>query len=234
MSKAVPTCWTVIQGAAAGNSEDREEFAQRYEPVIRAYLGSRWAQSPFLADLDDVVQEVFLECFRSGGVLDTVDPAKPGGFRPFLYGVLRNVALRAEARQAKQANRSPATSVDLEAIARSETTLSRLFDREWAKVQVRAAGELHEQRARQEGPEALRRIELLRLRFAGEMPIREIAKHWNMDADLLHREQTRARREFKQALIDVVHFQHPAPPEEVLRECEEILALLASDAPARS
>src|SRR5262245_7244949 len=66
---AESTCWTVTRGAALGSAGDREEFARRYLPVIRAYLSSRWRHSPHLRDLDDAVQEVFVECFGQGGVL---------------------------------------------------------------------------------------------------------------------------------------------------------------------
>src|SRR5262249_19049067 len=34
------TCWTVIHAAAAGAAADREQFAQRYGPVVRAYLAA--------------------------------------------------------------------------------------------------------------------------------------------------------------------------------------------------
>ena len=34
---------------------------------------------------------MFLTCFREGGALDRVDPARAGGFRAFLYGIARNV-----------------------------------------------------------------------------------------------------------------------------------------------
>ena len=86
------TCWTVIQAAAAGSATDRQAFARRYGPVVRAYLATRWRSSPCLHDLDDAVQEVFVECFKPDGVLDRAD--RDRGFRPFLYGVVRNVALR--------------------------------------------------------------------------------------------------------------------------------------------
>jgi RNA polymerase sigma factor (sigma-70 family) len=230
MSNAVPTCWTIVRGAAEGRAADREEFARRYGPVVRAYLGSRWAKSPVSAELDDVVQDVFVECFRAGGALDRADAGHSGGFRPFLYGVIRNVALRAEARLAKAADRAPASAVDLGEIVADETTLSRAFDCAWARARVREAAELHLERARKDGREAVRRVEILRLRFAEGLPIREIARRWALDADLLHREQTRARREFKQALIDVVQFQHPSSADDVQRECEEILALLSGEA----
>ena len=70
----VETCWTLIRAAAAGEEEDRSVFAHRYLPVVRSYLGVRWESSVLRSQLDDAVQEVFLECFRRGGVLARVDP----------------------------------------------------------------------------------------------------------------------------------------------------------------
>src|SRR6516165_9150397 len=83
------TCWTVIQAAAAGDAAERSQFARHYERVIRSYLSARWQRSTLLQHLDDAVQEVFVECFKSGGILDRVDYERAGGFRPFLYGVVR-------------------------------------------------------------------------------------------------------------------------------------------------
>src|SRR4051794_37515406 len=100
MSSPDLTCWTVIRGAARGDARDRDDFARRYEPVVRAYLTARWRSSGRLGWLDDAVQEVFVECFRRGGALDRVEPDRPGGFRAFLYGVVRIVALRAESAKA--------------------------------------------------------------------------------------------------------------------------------------
>ena len=98
-------CWTVIEGAAAGRKEDRDEFARRYVPAVRAYLAARWQASPFAQELDDATQEVFLECFRQSGVLERADRSRPGGFRAFLYGVVRNVALRIGTRRAQERER---------------------------------------------------------------------------------------------------------------------------------
>ena len=64
------TCWTVIRAAAAGSAGDRDELARRYRAVIRAYLAARWRGSPLRPDLEDAVQEVFVECFRQGGALE--------------------------------------------------------------------------------------------------------------------------------------------------------------------
>ncbi|MBN2489659.1 MAG: sigma-70 family RNA polymerase sigma factor, partial [Planctomycetes bacterium] len=103
------TCWTVIQGAARGRAEDREEFALRYAPVLRSYLQGRWGDSPLAAHLDDAVQDVFVECFKESGVLDRADRIGQGSFRRFLYGVVRNVARRFEERTAG-AREAPASA----------------------------------------------------------------------------------------------------------------------------
>ena len=90
---SVVTCWTLIQGAAAGEAKDRETFALLYEPVLRAYLGARWKHSPLLREMDDVVQDVFIECFKQGGALAGAGRrTRSGAFRAFLHGVVRNVA----------------------------------------------------------------------------------------------------------------------------------------------
>src|SRR5262245_14743702 len=102
------TCWTVLRDAAAGASTAREAFAGRYESMVRAYLAARWRASPLAQELDDAVQEVFVECLRHGGGLERVRPDRAGGFRAFLYGLVRNVALRFEQRRAQgEARRAP-------------------------------------------------------------------------------------------------------------------------------
>src|SRR5262245_53103142 len=105
MTAPESTCWTVIHAAAAGSARDREEFARRYGPVVRTYLASRWRSSPCLQQLDDAVQEVFVECFRPDGVLARAE--RDRGFRPFLYGVARNVARRIETERVRHRERQP-------------------------------------------------------------------------------------------------------------------------------
>jgi RNA polymerase sigma-70 factor (ECF subfamily) len=227
MSPPATTCWTIIRGAAAGGAEDRDRFARRYAPVVRAYLAARWRSGVLLAEIDDGVQEVFVECFRAGGVLENADADRAGGFRPFFYGMVRNVALRIETRRARAREQQSPSGVDLEAVATSEEGLSRVFDRAWAKAILREAGEAQAERAQQAGEAATRRLELLRLRFHEGLPIREIARRWNADAAALHHEYARAREEFRAALVEVVAFHRPGSPAEVERECSELLALLA-------
>jgi len=220
------TCWILIRGAAGGRAEDRETFARLYAPVLRGYLGARWRGSPLAGEVEDAVQEVFLECFRGGGALDRVDPDRPGGFRAYLYGVARNIALRWERRAGRRGSHERPGGPDPDEVARDEATLSRAFDRAWTEALLREAGRLQEERARAAGEEALRRVELLRLRFQDDLPIREIASRWAADPDRLHKEYARARQEFKAALLDVVSFHHPGAPAEIERMCAELLGLL--------
>lgn len=219
------TCWTIIREAAAGEDDARERFARHYLPVVRAYLGHRWGGTPCAAEVDDAIQEVFVECFRRGGVLERVDASRSGGFRAFLYGVVRNVALRAEGRRSRQRECRPDSRFDPAEMEQREPTLSRIFDRAWAKAILREATEVQERRARKAGADALRRLKLLAIRFQEDLPIREIAKRWEVDAARLHHEYARARQEFREALAEVVAFHHPGTPGEIDRQCSELLAL---------
>src|SRR6516164_7306923 len=110
------TCWSLLRDAAAGGEASLAEFAARYAPVVRAYLAVRWRGSKLLRELDDTVQDVFIECLRDGGLLERARADRPGGFRAFLYGAVRKVALRAEAQRVRQLAREPGEVVDLQRV----------------------------------------------------------------------------------------------------------------------
>ena len=201
------TCWTVIRAAAAGSPADREELARRYLGVVRAYLAARWRGSAVLGERDDAVQEVFVECFRRGGALEAAGDGRVPSFRAFLYGVVRNVARRFETPPARRAGPLP------DEIGADEESQSRLFDRAWAQAIMAEAARLQAERAAERGPEAVRRVELLRARFEENLPIRAIAERWGVDAATLHRAYALARKEFRAALLEVVAFHSPGGPE---------------------
>jgi RNA polymerase sigma-70 factor (ECF subfamily) len=227
MSNSESTCWTMIDAAARGSTADREEFAKCYLPAIEAYLRSRWRNSSFRLLVDDAVQEVFVECFRTGGPLARADRERCGGFRPFLFGIVRNVALRFETHSRERlATRGSEESFDIGAVAADESTLSIQFDRAWARAMLRRAAQRQEQSARESGEAAMRRVELLRLRFQEGLPIRDIAKQWNEDPAKLHHEYAKARMEFKMALFEIMSFHHPGSSEEVEKECGLLLEIL--------
>ena len=206
------TAWTVIRGAAAGEPAQRSLFVRSYAPVIRAYLRARWRGSALIQDVDDAVQEVFLDCFKDDGVLQSADPARE--FRPFLYGAVRNVARHAETRKKRSKEQPLPSHID----PATDDELSAVFDRAWALAVVQAALQ------RMDDP---RHVELLRLRFHDDLPIREIAKRWGVEADKLHREYAKARRAYEKALIDVVLFHQPGNRDKALAEARRLLSLLS-------
>ncbi len=220
------TCWTVIRGAAAGHKRERDEFARRYLPVVRAYLSARWKGSPLRGDLDDAVQEVFVACFKAEGALERADSQQPGGFRAFFYGVVRNVAREYERRKARKKERQPASGFLHDNVPSDDDGLSTLFDRAWGMSILEQAVGRHKNKAEQAQDEtSLRGVELLRLRFEDGLPIREIASRWDMDPARVHKEYARARDAYRDALTEVVAFHHPGNPGEVERECVRLLAL---------
>ncbi len=218
------TRWTLIRNAADGDASSRDDFADRYGPVARAYLGARWKQHALASEIDDALQDVFIDCFKEQGALERADPER-GGFRAFLYGVVRNVALRFEQKRLKERGREEDAA--LESVEAEDDPLTRIFDRAWARSIVRLAAERHARDAARKDDDAVRRVELLRMRFEDDLPIREIAARWNEDATRMHREYAKARAEYRDALKDVVHEHHGGEPKAVDAECARILGLLA-------
>ena len=223
-NSAVRTSWTMIHGAARRDGDAADRFVERYETIVRAFFGARWHGKPYLGDLEDAVQDVFLQCLQSGGALERVDPAL-GTFSGFLYGVCRRVAQGFETRKARQMNRHCADSFHPEQPSADELSLSQAFDRAWAIGVMRESGDLNEARAAQEGGDRLRRVELLRLRFQEGKNIRDIAALWNEDPKRLHWAYARAREEFKDALSDVLVLRGYAQ-DTLAAECQRIFSLL--------
>ncbi len=219
------TCWTLLRGAAAGDRADREEFALRYLPVARAYLAARWRGRRGADELEDALQEVFVECLREGGVLERLEDGAREGFRAVLYGVVRNVARRYETRAGRARSRR-SDGEPLDELPDDEPSLSRVFDRAWAVALVRDAARRLRERAEHADEAARRRVELLELRFQDGLPIRAIAARWGVDPARLHHEYARARREFEAELREVVAFHDPGAAGDRRDRRAETLALL--------
>ncbi|MAG57851.1 MAG: RNA polymerase subunit sigma-24 [Planctomycetes bacterium] len=226
MSRNDETCWTVVRGAMNGDTRARGVFAETYLDVVRAYLGARWRDNQLRQRLDDAVQDVFMDCFRSDGALGRVDPARQVAFRTFLYGVVRNVALRYEERGGRGRERQAPSTFEVAGVPADDPALSRAFDKAWARSVLARAAARQEEAAMEEGAEALKRVELLQLRFGEGLPIRDIAVKWDDDPARLHHEYAKAREEFKKALREVVAFHNPDAPRAVEKEVEAILGFL--------
>ncbi len=213
------TCWTLIHRAADGDREAVEDFARFYEPIIRAYLSIRWNNSMKNRDLDDAVQDVFVACFGERGALNRVDPQRPNGFRAFLFGVIRNIARRHENKHLP--------SLLIEEPLDEGTGVSAAFEREFARSLMRQAAGVQNSNAQAKGPEAIRRHALLGLRFRENLPIREIARRWEVDAAWLHHQYATAREEFRAALKHVIKFHQPESTDaEIEAECLNLIKSL--------
>jgi RNA polymerase sigma-70 factor (ECF subfamily) len=220
VTPADATCWTLIRAAAAGDGPARDRFARLYEPIARTYFAARWRRSPNQLAIDDAVQDAFVECFKPAGVLGRVSESQPDEFREYFHGVLRNIARRHEEKQ------RPAGPLPDDHAA-DDTSLSRSFDRAWAQSLLQEAARVQANTAAIADERAVKRVELLRLRFQEGLPIREIAAKWNEDAAKLHHEFATARDEFRASLKRVMAFHLPnASDRQLEAACKEILGLL--------
>jgi len=221
MGDPADTVWAEIDRARRGDPGAKSQFAHRYQPAVRAYLLARWRGTPLLGDVDDALQEVFVD-FLSGA-LDRADPDRP--FRPFLYGVARIVALRTEERRARDRG-VRLDSEHAQAIETDEDAASVVFDRAWADTLVKEAKVVQARNA-SSAEAAMRRVELLELRFGEGLPIREIAERFGEDPGRVHRQYAQARREFLRALREVVRRHHAGSNGGVDAECRRLLACFA-------
>ena len=221
------SCWTVIRAARSGDRDARSRFSHRFLPVVRAYLSARWAhgaRGAQPADVEDAVQEVFVECFRDGGVLERADPGTIPRFDRFLLGVSCNVALRFERRRDGPRRQAGDESFHPEAVVADETSLSRTFDRAFARALVKEAAARHGELAARKGGNAALGVEILRQRFEENRPVREIAAAMALDPAFVHHQYAEAKKAFRRALAEVVAFHLPQQP--VAEECARLLELL--------
>lgn len=223
MTQDLETCWTLIRGAAAGESDSRTRFTELYLPMVRTCLAARWRGRELRAELDDAVQEVFVECLRERGAVERAVSDVEVGFRAFLLGTTRNVARRVEERCARRAAGSAQVEACEEELEALDATLSQAFDRAWVAAILDEAKRVHRRHAEARGEEAVRRFELLRLRFSEGLPIREIARRWEADPARLHHECSRARGEFREALRETLAVHSPKSPAAAERDFVELL-----------
>ncbi len=227
MYSAQSTCWSLIRGAADGRDQDREDFALRYGPVARAYFEARWQDSARCSETEDALQEVFVECFRAEGVLARVGTTEIQSFRAFFYGVVQNVARRVEADAGRQRAAVAGSEIDLDRADEDSPSLSEVFDRSWAHALLKEALQVQRADAGAKGERALKRLEILRLRFEDGLPIREIAASWGADPALIHREYLAARRDFRDALTAVVRSHRSGTEADIEAELRQLRSLLS-------
>lgn len=219
------TCWTLVLDAAAGEPEARARFAERYLAPIEAYLGARWRANRRRDAIPDAVQEVFVEVYKAGGLLDKVQPGLPGGFRAFLYGAVRRVAMRFEEGRGAGREQALPTGIEESDAVVHDPHLSQIFDRAWAMAMMQQAARGQHRAARGDS-DRQHRVELLRLRFEDGLPIRAIAERWGEAPERVHKAYARARDEFREALLEVLAEHHDDSASELEQRAKDLLAAL--------
>lgn len=222
------TDWQQIRRAAEGDDGVRDQFARRYEAFVRARLQRSAARSLDADTVDDAVQEVFVECFKHGGVLATADPDRLGGFRAFLTGVVDNVARRFVERAATRRKhvRGELPDPHAQPALQPGPTPSQQLDRQWALAVLQSAAERMRARAARLGAQAIRRVDLLHLRFQDGLTIRAIAGRWGVEAAVLHHQYAKAREEFRETLLQALDNGRSLPAEVLQAECAHLFQLL--------
>ncbi len=216
------TCWTVIGAAALGDDTARDRFVRRYLPVIRAALAARWRGRALESEIEDAVQNVILECIREDGALARASAERGSGFRGFLFGVTRNVALRHEARFGRRGVELTSSV----AAGDADDGWERSFDRAWAESVVAEARARLTSWADVRGEAAIRRVRILTLRYGEGLTLRAIASRFGCPEKRVQKDYMKAEAEFAAMLRQVVAFHVPSGAAEVETECRSLLALL--------
>jgi DNA-directed RNA polymerase specialized sigma24 family protein len=204
------TSWSLIRRAAAGDAEDRERFAARYAPVIRGYFSTRWHLPLSHERVQDASQEVFVQCFRQGGVLASANPELGSGFQAFLYGVARRIGANLDRRLGHLKAKEIDGHSDFDECAiSSELALSKSFDRAWASL-VALAG-----------------LEALQLQFFEGLQPREIAERRGVAAEAIYESLRLAKKDFRAAFVEVMATYNPHCTEaELKQKCIDLVAHL--------
>ena len=219
------TCWNLLVGASQGQSVEVDQFCERYRPLVLEFLSRRWTGRLASQDIEDAVQETLMECIRDQGAIDKAVQGLEGRFRGFLFGVTKNVALRFEERAQKRGRLIFEKLPPSEFAPAMDQNPQRDFDRAWAANILRLAREQLDRQAHALGERAIRRSQLLHLRFVENRPIRDIARLWGAPVEHLHREYAQARIEFKEVLIETLRLEHPSGAFDVESELRELLEL---------
>ncbi len=220
------TSWSLVLGAAAAVPADREEFGRRYGPVIAGYFAARWRLPVGHERVDDARQEVLLRCFSPGGPLERVDPARSGGFRAYLRGVVGRVASELERKMSRRARRE-ARGFEPDDVAALQSTPSEAFDRGWAEMVTDQAWAVMADKARGH-PWAELRLRVLGMRYADGLAPREIAAAIDeLGVRQVRRMVATGRHHFRTAMMHVLSGYHPdLSSVQLEQKCRELIDLL--------
>jgi RNA polymerase sigma-70 factor (ECF subfamily) len=209
-------------------------FAQTYGPAIRAFLGSRWCGRRPPVEVEDAVQEVYLECLREDGVLERAGATPPKQFRTFLLGVVRNVARRLEAHHGLRVADPLPTDYQRHGGVDDASDPTRVFDRTWARNIVRQAQQNLLARLQRGSEAAQARAHLLYQRYMMDLTVAEIAARTGESTRRIHHRLEETRAEFAKELGQLVAADMSGSADEVRLECQRLLGMLGEGPGPRS
>jgi DNA-directed RNA polymerase specialized sigma24 family protein len=199
MSLEQVSSWALVGLVGEDHREARREFAFRYDKFVRRVLAKRWLGTAYRNHFDDAVQDVFVECFKPGGVLEKADRTRGGAFRSLLFRVTCHVAARFERAHHRD---SRIEANDFADTSGQDNDAYRQLTREEVGEVVRGA---------------IRRM---------QQKIIHLAAGDTQVAGTLHRQHSKAKLEFQSFLGEVVEETYRVPPEEVSEILQELLSVL--------
>ena len=214
------TSWVLV--GLAGTDEDlaQREFALRYEKFVRRILAKRWLGTVFRTYFDDAIQEVFVECFKPNGVIEKANAQNGNSFRTYLFQVASHVAARFERTHQRQQSIASTNDDHLDDLSSQAMSAYDLVTREEVADLVREA--LHRM-THHYNPEVRKRGQLLDRHTCQGEKIIAIADGNPDLAEQLHRDHTKAKREWKSFLVEVVQSEYRVPGNEAQVIVSELL-----------
>lgn len=201
------TSWQLVGLAGTDADGARRAFALRYESFVRRVLAKRWLGTEYGVDFDDAIQDVFVECFKAGGVIEKADPARGASFRTLLFQVTSHVAARFErTRRRDRAHTHDVTPPD--DVPAPDLSGYEAVTREEVSDLVREA---HRRMATHHDAVVRERATLLDRHTCRGESILSIAGGDHAAAARLHREHSKAKKEWKAYLVEVVKGEYRVP-----------------------
>jgi len=170
--------------------KDRRALATlylKYAPQVRSYIASHVS---CVADIDDLVQDVFLQVCQGKGHYDSGK-----GVRPYIFGIARNMIRRYRRQTERALQAIPADSIDRLSlryhIRGSIGPVRRISAKEWKGILARGDIEL-----------SVRLGEAIELRFIEALSCEQAARRLGCSKQALRKRVERGRKLLRDALKD--------------------------------
>lgn len=203
------TSWSILKQARRPSERTQalERLAGLYWKPVYCLIRHSWGKSN--EEAKDLTQEFFLRSVLEGGLVE--DFQGQSSFRTFLKSAVAN--FMKNARQADRAQKRGGNAAVL-SIGEFDTTEilpdakalppDRVFDQAWKHLVLKQAMDLLARRLREQGQDLpLTLFERYDV-DSTDASYRTLAEEFRLSVDDVKNHLTRARREFRQAVLDVV------------------------------